>query len=86
MSNSEAMRGIPSPPRLRPLGQSLSWRVEQLMPTGYDELFAHRFAADGSVDLHALLVTNDMDEPRLPGQGSVDQAIRGPDRGDPRCR
>lgn len=55
MSGSRATRGIPSLPPLRPRGRSLSWRRDQLVAAGYDELAAHRLAADSTVDIHMLV-------------------------------
>jgi hypothetical protein len=64
MSRSEPkQRGIPSPAPAQPRGRSLTWRREQLVAAGYDELSAQRLATDATVDVHAMIV---MREQHLP--------------------
>jgi hypothetical protein len=54
-------RGIPAPaPATRPCAGTLRWRREQLVAAGFDELTAHRIAANGTVDIHALVVSTEL--------------------------
>lgn len=59
MTSSDAINGIPMPERPQPRGRSLRWRREQLMAAGLDEFTAHRLASDGTVDVHALIVSRE---------------------------
>ncbi|MGH3494222.1 MAG: hypothetical protein ACRDQ1_13470 [Sciscionella sp.] len=43
-------------PRTQPRGRTLRWRRAQLVAAGYDELASHRLAADGTVDVHMLVL------------------------------
>lgn len=59
MTSSDAIRGIPTPERTQPRGRFLRWRREQLMAAGLDEFSAHRFASNGMVDVHAIIVSRE---------------------------
>ncbi|GIH73160.1 hypothetical protein [Sphaerimonospora thailandensis] len=55
MGGVDDLRGIPVSARPQPRGRVLRWRREQLVAAGYDEISAHRLAADSMVDVHAMV-------------------------------
>lgn len=81
MNRSDAPRGIPSPARTQPGRRSLRWRREQLVVAGYDELSAHRLAADRLVDVHAMVVLKERDDgpavPAGPARNDCEGSVAG---------
>jgi hypothetical protein len=55
MDDLASSKGIPAMAPPRPEGAILRWRRAQLVVAGYDELSAHRAAADPQVDIHAKI-------------------------------
>jgi hypothetical protein len=55
MDDPATLKGIPAMAPPPPEGAILRWRRAQLVAAGYDELTAHRAAADPHVDIHAKI-------------------------------
>jgi hypothetical protein len=55
MDDPATRKGIPALAPPRPERAILRWRRAQLVAAGYDELSAHRAAADPDVDIHAKI-------------------------------
>ena len=77
-THGPAEYGIPPLPRPRPRGREVRWRREQLMAAGYDELSAHRMAADGMTDVHAMVVRKErcLLHGAAAGEGAVGRRAR----------